>query len=277
MSQTALSHISENRNPGRHAVILAGGRGTRLAPYTTVLPKPLMPIGDEPILDVVIRQLSHYGFSGITLAVGYLAHLIEAVIGDGSKLGVSLRYHHEAQPLGTVGPLAELEHPCQTFLMMNGDVLTTLDYADLFDAHERSGNALTIATHVRTVKSDYGVLDLDGDNGTTRRVTGFREKPTIDHSVSMGVYVVDSRACKYVPAGERFDLPDLVWRLLEAGEKVGSYAFDGFWLDIGRHEDYALAIEQYELLKETLLPRGKTVVEVGTGDNVLALPEALAS
>lgn len=244
----------QHRPSGRHAVILAGGRGTRLAPYTTVLPKPLMPIGDEPILDVVIRQLSCFGFTEVTLAVGYLAHLIEAVIGDGSKLGVSLRYLREEQPLGTVGPLAAMEHPCQTFLMMNGDVLTTLDYGDLYRVHEESGNALTVATHVRTVKSDYGVLELDGRNGATRRVTGFREKPQIDHNVSMGVYVVDRRACEYVPADERFDLPQLVWRLLEAGEGVGSYLYDGFWLDIGRHEDYALAIEQYELLKDTLVP-----------------------
>ena len=245
---------------GRHAVILAGGRGTRLAPYTTVLPKPLMPIGDEPILEVVMRQLSAFGFSNVTLAVGHLAHLIEAVMGDGSRCGVSLRYHREDRPLGTVGPLAELEHPCETFLMMNGDVLTTLDYADLLRAHEESGNALTVATHVRTVKSDYGVLELDGSKGSTRRVTGFREKPEIDHNVSMGVYIVDRRACDYVPSGERFDLPQLVWRLLEAGEGVGSYPFDGFWLDIGRHEDYALAIEQYELMKDTLIPTSERKV-----------------
>jgi len=245
-------HHADHRPSGRHAVILAGGRGTRLAPYTTVLPKPLMPIGDDPILDVVIRQLSSFGFTEVTLAVGYLAHLIEAVMGDGSRCGVSLRYHREEQPLGTVGPLAELQHPAETFLMMNGDVLTTLDYRDLFRAHEESGNALTVATHVRTVKSDYGVLELDGHQGPTRRVVGFREKPEIDHNVSMGVYIVDRRACQYVPPGERFDLPELVWRLLEAGEKVGSYAYDGFWLDIGRHEDYERAIREYESLKPLL-------------------------
>jgi NDP-sugar pyrophosphorylase family protein len=237
----------------RHAVILAGGKGTRLAPYTTVLPKPLLPIGDGPILNVVLRQLAGYGFRDITLAVGYLCHLIEAVLQDGSELGVSLTYQREAEPLGTVGPLAFIENLDDTFLMMNGDILTTLDYGELFAAHLRARNMLTVATHVRTVRSDYGVLDLDGDNGSTRRVTGFREKPEFDFSVSMGVYVVDSRVRDYIPAGRPFDLPDLVWRLLQAGERVGSYAYDGFWLDIGRHEDYAEAVVQYEELKDAFV------------------------
>lgn len=240
----------------RQAVILAGGRGSRLAPYTTVLPKPLLPIGDEPILEVVIRQLAMHGFGNITLAVGYLAHLIEAVLQDGVRHGVRLQYHRELEPLGTVGPLAMMDHLDGSFLMLNGDVLTTLDYGKLFAAHVASGNALTVAAHVRTVRSDYGVLELDGYDGSTRRVVGFKEKPEIDHSVSMGVYVLDSRVRQYVPAGERFDLPDLVWRLLEAGEQVGSYPYDGFWLDIGRHDDYAKAIDSYEDIKHELLRGG---------------------
>jgi len=241
---------------GKHAVILAGGRGSRLAPYTTVLPKPLLPVGDSPILDVVIRQLSLHGFSDVTLAVGYLAHLIEAVFRDGSDQGVSLRYHREAQPLGTVGPLATMDHLGDTFLIMNGDILTTLDYADFYAAHVDSGNALTLATHVRTVKSDYGVLELSAKNGVaTRQVTGFREKPEIDHSVSMGVYCADSRIREHIPHDQPFDLPQLVWRLLEAGERVGSYSYEGYWLDIGRHEDYARAIDEYEDRKDLFLPQ----------------------
>lgn len=252
-----MAAVPENgRRGGAQAVVLAGGRGTRLAPFTTVLPKPLLPIGDEPILDVVLRQLSWHGFRDVTLAVGYLAHLIEAVFRDGSHLGVSLQYRREVQPLGTVGPLATMDHLDETFLMMNGDILTTLDYSDLLRAHVASGNALTVATHQRTVRSDYGVLQLDSDDRATRRVSGFREKPTVDHSVSMGVYVVDRRVCQYIPKDESFDLPDLVWRLLEVGERVGSYGYDGFWLDIGRHDDYARAIEQYEELKDLLLPPG---------------------
>jgi NDP-sugar pyrophosphorylase family protein len=238
----------------KHAVILAGGRGSRLAPYTTVLPKPLLPIGDGPILDVVIRQLSRFGFSDVTLAVGYLAHLIEAVFRDGSDQGVALRYHHESHPLGTVGPLATMDDLGDRFLMMNGDILTTLDYSEFYAAHAASGNALTVATHVRTVKSDYGVLELAARDGVTQRVTGFREKPEIDHSVSMGVYCADSRIREFIPADEPFDLPDLVWSLLEAGEQVGSYPYDGYWLDIGRHEDYAKAMDEFEELKDLFLP-----------------------
>jgi NDP-sugar pyrophosphorylase family protein len=236
------------------AVILAGGRGSRLAPYTTVLPKPLLPIGDEPILEVVIRQLGRHGFTDITLAVGYLAHLIEAVLQNGSEHGVSLRYHHEFEPLGTVGPLATMDHLDDAFLMLNGDILTTLNFGALYAAHVASGNALTVATHVRTVRSDYGVLELDGHCGSTRRVIGYREKPEIDHSVSMGVYMVSGHVRDYVPVGERFDLPDLVWRLLEAGEPVGSFLYDGYWLDIGRHDDYAKAIDQYDDLRDELFP-----------------------
>ncbi len=267
-SEQVKSNGTRPRNPltGRHAVILAGGKGTRLAPYTTVLPKPLLPIGDAPILDVVIRQLAGYGFSNITLAVGYLAHLIEAVCQDGSRHGVSLSYHHEDEPLGTVGPLASMDDLDGTFLMMNGDVLTTLDYGALYSAHVDAGNLLTVASHVRTVRSDYGVLELDGQNGAVRRVTGFREKPEIDHSVSMGVYIVDSRVRDYIPAGQAFDLPELVWRLLEEGQPVGSYAYDGFWLDIGRHEDYAEAVTQYEELKESFLPFSAGAAWNGNGN-----------
>lgn len=240
--------------PGKQAVILAGGRGSRLAPYTTVLPKPLLPIGDQPILDLVIRQLARCEFRDITLAVGYLAHLIEAVLRDGSQHDVSLRYHHEDEPLGTVGPLATMDHLDDVFLMMNGDILTTLNYVELYERHVASGNALTVATHVRTVTSDYGVLELDGHRGSTRRITGFKEKPAIDHNVSMGVYVLNREVRKHIPDGQPFDLPNLVWRLLEVGEPVGAYLYDGFWLDIGRYDDYVSAVDQYESIKDTLLP-----------------------
>jgi NDP-sugar pyrophosphorylase family protein len=259
------------------AIVLAGGRGTRLAPYTTVLPKPLMPIGDAPILDVVMRQLSYYGFSRVTLAVGYLAHLIEAVFQDGSQQGVSLRYQREEHPLGTVGPLALMEDLPERFLMMNGDVLTTLDYRALFDAHVAAGNALTVATHVRTVCSEYGVLELDGYDGATRRVSGFQEKPSIDHCVSMGVYVLDRRVREFIPAGERFDLPDLIWALLEVGLPVGAYRFDGFWLDIGRHEDYAQAIEDFDKLKDAFLPMQAVNGRHGNGSVAAAKELAVAA
>lgn len=236
----------------RKAIILAGGKGSRLGPYTTVLPKPLLPVGDRAILDVVVHQLRSYGFTDLTLAVGYLAHLIEAVFGDGSDHGVAIEYHLERQPLGTAGALGTIEGLDDTFLAMNGDVLTGLDYAHLFAAHRRAGNILTIATHRRIVRTDYGVLELNGRVGETSAVTGYEEKPEIPYTVSMGVYVAEPAMLDYVDAGSYLDVPDLVVRLLEEGQPVGSFLYDGYWLDIGRHEDYEQAIREYEQVKHQL-------------------------
>jgi NDP-sugar pyrophosphorylase family protein len=238
----------------RPAVILAGGRGSRLAPYTTVLPKPLMPLGDRAILDVVVRQLRDKGFGPLTIAVGYLAHLIRAVIGDGDAHGVEIRYHLENQPLGTAGPFAAIDGLGDApFLAMNGDILTTLDYDAFFREHERSGYAMTIATHQRTVNTNYGVLHTDAaPGGAIKPVTGYEEKPEIPYTVSMGVYAVSPAALEHIPAG-RFDIPDLVLALLAAGLPVGAYPFDGYWLDIGRHDDYEQALRDYEQILPQLL------------------------
>jgi NDP-sugar pyrophosphorylase family protein len=218
-----------------------------------VLPKPLMPIGDRAILDVVVRQLESHGYRRLTFAVGYLAHLVKAVFGDGSAWGVTIEYHEEEQPLGTAGPLALVNGLDETFLAMNGDVLTTLDYGELFELHRRAGNAMTIATHRRTVRTEYGVLHLDGSRGGTSRVTGYEEKPTLEYTVSMGVYVIEPAALEHIPAGERFDIPDLVLALLSAGEPVGAHLFEGYWLDIGRHDDYEQALSDYEQILPRLL------------------------
>ena len=241
---------------GKRAVILAGGKGSRLGPYTTVLPKPLLPVGDRAILDVVIRQLQSCGFSDLTLAVGYLGHLVRAVFGDGAAHGVSIRYCEEEEPLGTAGCLPRIEDLDETFLMMNGDILTTLDYGDLFRLHAEAGNAFTIATHRRVVDIDYGVLHLDGARGETCQVTGYEEKPQLGYTVSMGVYVSEPEVIDYVAPDEQFDVPDLVRRLLADGEPVGAYTYDGFWLDIGRHDDYEQAIERYDTMKPLLLRDG---------------------
>ena len=235
-------------------VILAGGKGSRLAPYTTVLPKPLLPVGDRAILDIVLRQLRSCGFDDVTIAIGHLAHLVRLVLGDGSGHRISIRYHEESEPLGTAGPLGTIEGLDKTFLMMNGDVLTTLDYAQLMRAHEEAGNAITIATHRRLVPTDYGVLHVGEQAGETRRVTAYEEKPELPFIVSMGVYVLEPHVIDYVPKGEAFDLPDLVQALLAAGEPVGSYLYDGYWLDIGRHDDYERATREYPDLLPRLLP-----------------------
>jgi NDP-sugar pyrophosphorylase family protein len=221
-----------------------------LAPYTTVLPKPLLPVGDRAILDVVVRQLHRAGFDDLTIAVGHLAHLIAAVFGDGSGHGVKIEYHEESTPRGTAGPLATIDGLDETFLMLNGDVLTTLDYRDLMAAHRAAGNALTIATHRREVFIDYGVLHTDGD----QRLVGYEEKPTLSYTVSMGVYALEPSVRAHVPADRPFDLPDLVHALLAAGEPVGAYPYDGYWLDIGRHDDYETAIAEFDELLPDLLP-----------------------
>lgn len=227
------------------AVILAGGRGTRLAPYTTVLPKPLMPVGERAILEIIIEQLVACGIEHLTLAVGHLAHLIEAVVGDGSRQGLRVDYHRECQPLGTAGALATIAGLDATFLVMNGDILTTLDYAALCAAHEEAGNALTIASHRRVQQTNYGVLHTDGSPGPMRRLTGYEEKPEHTYTVSMGVYVAAPAALAHIPAGRPFDVPQLAQSLLSAGEPVGSYLYEGYWLDIGRPDDYARANEEW--------------------------------
>ncbi|MEA2472938.1 MAG: NDP-mannose synthase [Thermoleophilaceae bacterium] len=235
---------------GDTAVILAGGRGTRLAPFTTVLPKPLMPLGNHSILEVVVRQLAKRGFTQLKFSVGYLAHLIEAVFGDGSRFGVEIEYLREEEPRGTAGVLADLRDEQAPFLVMNGDILTTLDYRQLYDVHREAGNAMTIATHHRSVRSDYGVLHLGGQLGATNQVTGWEEKPEQRHVVSMGIYIVDPAACAYVAGSGRTDIPDVVLSLLGDEKPVGAYPYDGLWLDIGRHDDYELAVAEYEKLAD---------------------------
>jgi NDP-sugar pyrophosphorylase family protein len=252
-------------NTGREApatgdlkvVILAGGRGTRLAPYTSVLPKPLMPVGDRSILEILLGQLRDHGFSDVILSVGYLSHLIQAVLehqngnGGSGRPPLKLTYVHEEQPLGTAAPLRLVGGLDRTFVVMNGDLLTTLDYSKLLQTHRENGNALTIATHRRTIKVDYGVLHLDGESGTPRRVIGYDEKPEFASTVSMGIYVLEPSTLEHIPEGQPFDFPDLVHALLDAGERVGSYQHDGLWFDIGRHDDYERATAAWEAAAET--------------------------
>lgn len=220
----------------RRAVILAGGKGTRLEPFTTVFPKPLMPLGDTPILEVVLRQLKHAGFERVTLAVGHLSELIEAFFGDGSKLGLALDYVREDEPLGTAGPLAYINGLDQPFLVMNGDVLSTLDYGAFLDGHAASAATASISTFTRQQCVDFGVVTTHGE-----RVTGYDEKPTTEYLVSMGVYAFSPEALDLVSTGEKLDFPDLVIRMLAAKREVRSVPFDGYWLDIGRHDDFAQA------------------------------------
>jgi NDP-mannose synthase len=240
------SSADETGLNGARVVILAGGRGTRLAPYTSILPKPLMPIGERAILEIVVEQLADHGFSDITFCVGYLAHLIRAVFESRPDPNVTISYAHEVDALGTAGPLRLVDGLEDTFLAMNGDVLTTLDYRELLRYHRASDNALTIATHRRTVKIDYGVLHLtNGSHLLPKRVRSYEEKPEIASTVSMGIYVVEPSALAHIPQGEYFDIPDLVHALLRDGQPVGAYIYDGLWFDIGRREDYELAAKAW--------------------------------
>ncbi len=232
------------------AVILAGGRGTRLIPYTTILPKPLMPIGDRPILDIVIQQLRHHGFTDITLAVGYLAELLMAYFGKGERLGVKITYSREEKPLGTAGPLSLIPDLTDRFLLMNGDVLTALDYSDMLIHHQAGGSIATVAIYPRDVKIDLGVVEYDDQC----RLTNYTEKPTHHYRVSMGVYVFEPGVLDFIHPNERLDLPDLMKRLMAAGETVNCYPYDGYWLDIGRPDDYQQAVADFEQLADELLP-----------------------
>ncbi|MFQ5853123.1 MAG: sugar phosphate nucleotidyltransferase [Candidatus Binatia bacterium] len=231
------------------AVILAGGRGTRLRPYTTVLPKPLMPIGDYPIAHIVVNQLKYDGITDITMAVGHLGELLMAYFGDGSKYGVNIRYSKEDSPLGTAGPLAFIPGLDSTFLLMNGDVLTTLKYTKLIEYHRRKGAVATIAMQTRSIKIDLGVIHANAEN----ELLDYIEKPTYDFLVSIGVYVFEPKVLDYIEAGESLDFPELVCRLLNSEERVVGYPHDGYWLDIGRQDDYEKANAEFENRKQELL------------------------
>lgn len=238
---------------GMRAVILAGGRGTRLGPYTAVLPKPLAPVGDMPILEVLLRRLARAGVTHVALAVNHLASLIQAYFGDGRNFGLELEYVIEDKPLGTAGPLAGIAGLDRSFFVVNGDLLTDLDFADFAAAHARGGAAVTIALYRREVELDFGVIEL----GSDRQVLDYYEKPVHQHFISMGAYVMEPRVLRHVAPGERLDLPDLIRLLVRKGERVASYHHEGYWLDIGRPDDYSQAQKDFPRMRALLLGDGK--------------------
>jgi NDP-sugar pyrophosphorylase family protein len=233
-----------------HAVILAGGKGVRLRPYTTSLPKPLVPIGDRySILEIIMRQLQQQGFTSVTLAIGHLGQLIRAYVGDGAQWGLKVSYAIEESPLGTIGPLLMMQDQLPSeFLVMNGDVLTDLDMSDLLGQHITNGAALTVATYGRAVKIDFGVLTARDGN-----IIEFTEKPTIDYRVSMGVYGVSKAALANYAPGLPLGFDELVLDLLGTDRPPQEYKFDGHWLDIGRPDDYDRANAEFDVLRPVLL------------------------
>jgi NDP-mannose synthase len=235
-----------------HAVILAGGKGVRLRPYTTTMPKPLVPLGDEcAILEVVLRQLKYFGFTSITIALGHLGPMIEAYVRGGDRWNLEVDYAYEDTPLGTIGPiLSLLDKLPDHFLVMNGDILTDLNYGTLLKTHAASGRPLTVGTYLRDVKIDFGVLE--GEDGLIKT---FTEKPTLNYDVSMGVYGLSKKTLERYPVGVPFGFDNLMLDLLARKEYPASFRFDGYWLDIGRPEDYDLANKQFVELHDTFLPK----------------------
>ena len=232
------------------AVILAGGRGTRLAPYTYVLPKPMMPVGDRAILEILLRQMKRAGINHVVLTVGHLASLMQAFFQDGEQFDLNITYSFEPKPLGTAGPLSLVPNLDRTFLVTNGDVLTLLDINDLFEFHRQQGGICTIAMHERQVKVELGVIETEDDYN----IKGYIEKPSFDFKVSMGMYVFEPEVLNYIPEGDYLDFPDLIHKLLDAGEKVVGYPFDGYWMDLGNPEDYAQANQDFERMRGQFLP-----------------------
>jgi NDP-mannose synthase len=233
------------------ALILAGGKGTRLKPYTTVIPKPLMPVGEMPILEIVLRQLKYAGFDRVIIAIGYLGEMFRAFFQDGARLGLSIDYSLEEKPLGTAGPIAlNLDKLDEDVLIMNGDLLTTLNYRSLFEFHKSARAAATIGTYKRDVKIDFGVVEI-----AQGKLTGYIEKPVYHYDVSMGVNILNVlSARKFLVPGQHLDLPDLMTLLREDGQSVHCYQEPCYWLDIGRVDDYQTANDIFESRKSEFLP-----------------------
>jgi NDP-sugar pyrophosphorylase family protein len=216
------------------AIILAGGKGTRLRPLTYAIPKPLLPIGRKPILEIIIEQLRKSGFLDIILTVQYKAELIEAYFRDGSSFGVNITYIFEKGPSGTAGPLRLAEHLLtEPFVAMNGDLLTKLNFGAMYEIHLEKSAELTVGMVNYSIKLPYGLIDiLDG------KIVKIQEKPELNFCVNAGIYIISPSALDIIPKGEFFDMPDMIQMLIDGGRKVETYPINEYWRDIGRMEDY---------------------------------------
>ncbi len=231
------------------AVILAGGKGTRLRPFTTLIPKPLVPLGGRcSILEIVLMQLTGAGFTHITLAVNHLSNLIKAYFGDGSRWNIHIDYSLEEKPLSTIGPLTLIDDLPDHFLVMNGDILCDLDFAAFYRRHVESGDEVSVSAFRRDVNVDFGVLQYDAD-GTLR---AFVEKPTYHYDVSMGIYCLSRRVVERLARGEPYGFDTLMLDGIANGTRIRIRPFEGYWLDIGRPDDYAHADEHFEELAQRL-------------------------
>jgi len=225
----------------KRAIILAGGKGTRLRPYTIALPKPLVPIGEKPILEIIITQLIRNGFKHITITINHLEDIIKAFFGDGSKWGIKIDYSLEEKPLSTMGPLSLLTDLPENFLIMNGDILSNIDFEELYDFHISKESIFTISSYVREQKTDYGVLKIDSNDN----LSDFKEKPVEQYDVSMGIYVANRKILKYIPYNTFYGFDSLMLDLIKNNNLPFIKRHDGFWFDIGRPDDYEMAIEKF--------------------------------
>lgn len=232
----------------QRAVVLAGGMGTRLRPYTISIPKPLMPIGDRPILAIIISQLARCGFKRVTLAVNYQADILQAYFGDGSKWGVQLDYSLETTALSTMGPLKLIRDLPEDFLVMNGDILTDIDYGEFYRSHVLGKHFFTISAAARDQKIDYGVLEVGADG----RLSGFQEKPTIPYLVSMGVYCLNRSLLEGFPKDAPYGFDHLVTDLLASAKPIFIKRHAGYWLDIGRPDDYQKAADEWPTISKAI-------------------------
>ncbi len=224
------------------AVIQAGGRGTRLRPYTLVLPKPLMPVGDLPVIEMLVKWLRRNGIQKTYITIGYLGHLIQAVCKDGSQWSMEIVYSEEPEPLGTIGPLQLIrEELDETFLVLNGDVITDLDIRDFTAFHRKSGGLITVAATEKSMEIDLGVMECEED-----RIAAFREKPMMTFNVSMGIYCMEPAVFELIPAGVPFGFDNLMHLMLERDLPIYMYKHKGSWMDIGREEDYVRAQEMFQ-------------------------------
>jgi NDP-sugar pyrophosphorylase family protein len=240
-----LSADDNHSTASMRAVVLAGGLGTRLRPYTTVIPKPLVPIGDRPVLEHIIRSLGKCGVDRIDLCVSHLGELILVYLANAElPPELQLAFHWEREPLGTAGALGAIDNLEGTFIAVNGDVLTNLDYRKVVEFHREREATLTIAMRSQRVNLDLGVIECDDG-----LVHGFIEKPALSYQVSMGVYVYDERALRFLPEGQ-CQFPDLVLRLLAAGERVAAFQTDADWFDIGTMGEYERAAADVERFPE---------------------------
>ncbi|UCE72440.1 MAG: NTP transferase domain-containing protein [Nitrospiraceae bacterium] len=231
------------------AVIQAGGKGTRLRPYSLVLPKPLMPVDELPVIEILAKWLRRNGIKDVFITTGYLGHLIRTVCGDGSQWGLKIIYSEEPEPLGTVGPLNLIrDYLDDTFLVLNGDLLTDLNLRAFTSYHHSHGGIVTVATIKKDINIDLGVIE--SNNG---RIEGFREKPTMQFQVSMGVYCMEPSVVNLIPKGMPFGFDDLMFTMLDSSLPVYIYKHEGYWMDIGRPEDFRKAQKEIQFKQNSIL------------------------